>query len=518
MPDISIFFSYAREDEPLLVELKKYLQPIKRQGLISEWYDNNISAGLEWQQERATQLDSASIIALLISPDFLASDYIYNVEMQRAMQRHTEGTARVIPILLKPSHWENAPFTRLTPLPTSGQPITSWSDRNAAFLDVTRALSTAINDLRDQPSKQQNSLNSVSALDIQNVSENSDDQNATVTKIGTYIYTYDIHSGRVCVVNWSPSGKHIVSGGEGGVAYIWDSKTGHNFVTYRNHTNSIFPAKRVVWDAKWSPDGRFVASCGIGVTVHIWDAQTGKDLILYNHQMMTDFVTETFTLSWSPDGASIASATGGLHDIDQTIHIWNASTGRTQLKYAGHANGYGITSIFQVINIVWSPDGQYIASSGADKTTKRQKRLNFNPLRTFHTVQIWNAHTGQCFATCIGSFDYIWDLCWSPDSKYIATAEQDTTVYVWDIQSGNNVLMYRGHTKVVKGVAWSPDGSRIASASDDHTVHIWHATTGELLYVYREHTGKVATVAWSPDGTRIASAGSDGIVRIWQAV
>ncbi len=510
MPDISIFFSYAREDEPLLVELKKYLQPLKRQGLISEWYDNTISAGLEWRQERATQLDSASIIALLISPDFLASDYTYNVEMQQAMKRHADGRARVIPILLKPVHWESAPFAGLTPLPSNAQPVTRWPDQNEAFLDITRALLAVINDLQSRSSTQHNDISSFTPFTESSSSRAQSESKQSRKSIGTTLLTYDVHAKWVSTVAWSPDGRRIASGGGDGTVRIWNSESGQNFLTYRRHSDVFFSR---IWDAQWSPDGRFIASCGLGVTVHVWDASTGEDLVLYNHHMLTSFMTDTYTLSWSPDGNSIASATGGLQDIDQTIHVWNAATGSTQLKYAGHASGFA--AIFNVHTITWSPDGQYIASAGTGKITKK---LKFDPLRLFRTAQIWNAHSGQRIVTCIGSSDYIWDISWSPDSRYIATAEKDTQVYIWDARSGENVLIYHGHTKVARAVAWSPDGLRIASAGNEHTVHIWHAMTGKLLYVYREHTNAVTTIAWSPDGTRIASAGSDSIVRIWQAV
>lgn len=508
MPGTSIFFSYVHEDEPFLVEFKKHLQLLKRQGLISEWYDNNLSAGLEWRQERATQLDSASIIALLISSDFLASDYIYGVEMQRAMQRHEAGQARVIPILLKPVYWEDAPFAKLTPLPSNTLPIASWPDQNTAFLDVTKALRGIINDLQSEFLEEQNGTIST---DIENKSSTLKEEHAQSKRSpGTTILTYDAHTRGVNSVAWSPDGRRIASGSGDGTVRIWDSETGQNFLTYRRHSDVFFSR---IWDAQWSPDGRSIASCGLGVTVHVWDASTGEDLVLYNHHMLTSFMTDTYTLSWSPDGNSIASATGGLQDIDQTIHVWNAATGSTQLKYAGHASGFA--AIFNVRTITWSPDGQYIASAGTGKITKK---LKFDPLRLFRTAQIWNAHSGQRIVTCIGSSDYIWDISWSPDSRYIATAEKDTQVYIWDARSGENVLIYHGHTKVARAVAWSPDGLRIASAGNEHTVHIWHAMTGKLLYVYREHTNAVTTIAWSPDGTRIASAGSDSIVRIWQAV
>jgi hypothetical protein len=114
---LEIFYSYAHEDERLRKALDKHLSLLKRDGLISDWYDHKITAGKEWASEILTHLDSAQIILSLVSPDFIASDYCYSVEMQRAMERHELGDACVIPIILqrrggiKPPHPESVATT-----------------------------------------------------------------------------------------------------------------------------------------------------------------------------------------------------------------------------------------------------------------------------------------------------------------------------------------------------------------------------------------------------------------------
>src|SRR5713226_5126476 len=91
---IKVFLSYAHEDEPLLRKLETHLSLLKRQGLISTWYDRQIVPGTNWAATIDEQLEQASIILLLVSADFLASDYCYGVEMQRALQRHQAKQAR----------------------------------------------------------------------------------------------------------------------------------------------------------------------------------------------------------------------------------------------------------------------------------------------------------------------------------------------------------------------------------------------------------------------------------------
>jgi TIR domain len=95
---INILFCYAREDELFLNQLKAHLKPLQRRGLIEVWHDRDISAGMEWEREISQHLNTAQIILLLISPDFMNSDYCYGVEMKRALERHERKEAQVIPI------------------------------------------------------------------------------------------------------------------------------------------------------------------------------------------------------------------------------------------------------------------------------------------------------------------------------------------------------------------------------------------------------------------------------------
>src|SRR5579871_1216010 len=137
---MELFYSYSHKDEELRETLETHLSPLKRQGVIAGWHDRRISAGTEWADQIDEHLNSAQIILLLISADFLASDYCYDKEMTRAMERHEAGAARVIPIILRPCDWHGAPFGKLQALPKDAKPITDWSNRDAAFLDVAQGI------------------------------------------------------------------------------------------------------------------------------------------------------------------------------------------------------------------------------------------------------------------------------------------------------------------------------------------------------------------------------------------
>src|SRR6266571_4330806 len=139
---VKIFCCYAHEDEALLKKLKTQLRPLQRQGLVDVWYDRDISAGTEWEQEIKEQLNTAQIILLLVSPDFMDSDYCYGIEMQRAIERHERGEAIVIPIILRPVHWQIPPLNKLQALPTDALPVMSsgWQYQDEAFFNVTEGI------------------------------------------------------------------------------------------------------------------------------------------------------------------------------------------------------------------------------------------------------------------------------------------------------------------------------------------------------------------------------------------
>jgi hypothetical protein len=141
---VEVFFSYSHADDELRKELVKHLKLLQRQRLITQWHDREITAGEEWKSSIDQHLESAQVILLLISNDFMASDYCFAVEMGRALERHQEGTARVIPIILRPVDMKDAPFARLQALPRDAKPVTTWTNRDEAFLDVATGIRKVI--------------------------------------------------------------------------------------------------------------------------------------------------------------------------------------------------------------------------------------------------------------------------------------------------------------------------------------------------------------------------------------
>src|SRR5450755_2822696 len=161
MKALEIFYSYASKDEALQSMLEKQLGNLKQQGLISDWHQGKITAGVEHIQYAGDHLRTASIILLLISPDFLASDYCYSVEMKGAMERHEAGEARVIPVLLRPTDWKGTPFEKLSVLPSDGNPVTCWRNRDQAFLNIAQGIRSVAEEIHDFYEKEQKSYKSL---------------------------------------------------------------------------------------------------------------------------------------------------------------------------------------------------------------------------------------------------------------------------------------------------------------------------------------------------------------------
>ena len=144
---VEIFCSYAHEDEAWLRKLETHLSLLKRQGLVSLWYDRLIAPGTNWAKTIDTHLETASVILLLVSADFFVSDYCCGIEMKRALEREAAGEARVVPILVRPVDWKSTPFAHLQALPTDAKPIVSWRDKDTALTDVVAGIRRVLEDL-----------------------------------------------------------------------------------------------------------------------------------------------------------------------------------------------------------------------------------------------------------------------------------------------------------------------------------------------------------------------------------
>jgi hypothetical protein len=146
---LSLFVSYAHNDEGVKTELLKHLRPLERMGLIAEWHDRKLKAGEEWDRVISENLRKADIVLLLISVDFINSKYCFDVELEEALKMHEQGHARVIPVLVRKCLWSPMPFAKLQSLPKDGTAVNSWKDADEALTNVADGIRVVAEELME---------------------------------------------------------------------------------------------------------------------------------------------------------------------------------------------------------------------------------------------------------------------------------------------------------------------------------------------------------------------------------
>ena len=145
---VRLFYSYSHKDETLRNELETHLKLLQRVGLIEAWHDRKIEAGDDWKEQIDRNLEDADIILLLVSADFIASDYCYEKEMKRALEREKNRQARVIPVILRDVNWGRAPFAHLQALPENAKAVMTWPDRDTAWRNVSEGIEKVVEEIR----------------------------------------------------------------------------------------------------------------------------------------------------------------------------------------------------------------------------------------------------------------------------------------------------------------------------------------------------------------------------------
>lgn len=150
-PCAKIFCSYSHKDEKYRAELETHLALLARQGAVDVWHDRQIGPGHDWAREIDENLDHANLVLMLVSADFLASQYCYGIEMARALERAQQGSTRVVPILVRKCDLEGVPFGKLQWLPTGSRPIKNWTDRDSAWTDVAMGVRKVVQEIASLP-------------------------------------------------------------------------------------------------------------------------------------------------------------------------------------------------------------------------------------------------------------------------------------------------------------------------------------------------------------------------------
>ncbi len=301
-----------------------------------------------------------------------------------------------------------------------------------------------------------------------------------------------IFTGHLASINalaWSPDGKFIASASDDTFVQVFDAATGARRIIYRGHTEEV---AAVIW----SPNGQLIASAGQDRTAQIWKAASGGTPV-FVYKGHTDRVNG---LSWSSNGQLLASGSD-----DKSVQVWQADSGARAFTFLGHTAG--------VLCVGWQPNDSSVASGSWDGT-----------LRDWATVQHGDHFNAgdQIFNYGGHGNNEVYALAWSPDGNFIASAGADQTVQISNGVDGTPRPPFftdhrrKDHTNRVFAVAWSPDGTSIASGDQDGNVYVWKAASRTTFFRYTGHKGAVNAVAWSPDGKFIASGSADTTVHVWQ--
>ena len=339
---------------------------------------------------------------------------------------------------------------------------------------------------------------------------------------GAELRRLDGHTLSVSGVVVTPDNARIITASRDNTARVWDTRTGTAMLWLEGHSGNILAVTvtpdgaRIVTGA--APSQADAEAGAADATSRVWDASTGKE------QLRLKGTRTVRSVAVTPDGARIIT---GSHD--NIVRVWDAGTGEERLQLKGPRAMRGVAVTPDGTRFITSSDDNIVrvwdASSGAEL---RQFKNHRRPVQSIAvtpdgnrvvtgsldaTARVWDIGTGDETLRLNAGPGSVNAVAVAPDGVRIITGSSNGTVLVWDLRTGAEPLQLKGHTRGVRSVAVTPDGTRIATGSDDGTLRIWDASTG-LELLQKSHPKPVLSVAVTPDGGRVITA-SDNSVSVW---
>jgi WD40 repeat protein len=241
--------------------------------------------------------------------------------------------------------------------------------------------------------------------------------------------------------------------------------------------------------AAFTADGRTAATGSLDQTVKLWDTSTGR----VRHTLAVN-KGEVRSIAISPDDTTLAVALAEFDDagkvyISGAVELWDVKTAQRKTTLFQHTEAMS--------GVAFSPDGRTVAAGSHDQL-----------------VRLWDVNSGKLTATLKGHREWLKALAFSPDGRLLASGSGDHTIRLWDVKTDKLTMTLEGHARSVSVVAFSGDGQTLVSGSWDRTVRLWNVTTGQVTSTMVGHANWVSSVAFSREGWA-ASASIDRSVRLW---
>jgi len=326
------------------------------------------------------------------------------------------------------------------------------------------------------------------------------------------------HTDQIWDMAISPDGKYLVTSSRDKTARLWDFATGETIRIFSEHTD-------IVSGIAFSSDGKYVVTGSYDHTARLWDVATGQTLQVFTGQIAIEFI------AISPDGRNIVTTSHG------EVRVWDVATGKTVYVFIEDAK-------HMFLGVDYSPDGKYIlvASDDKDNEVRLWDAVTWEQVRVFNygtpigvqavafspngktiatgednIVVLWDVVTGQSISKLSGFRDFINDIKFSPDGKFLLAGGGDTTPRLWDVATGKTIRVFGGITQVVQAVAFSPDGKFVITTGNDRLVEAWSLQSSPGGMVFTGHSKAVRKASFSPDGKLVVTASDDFTARIWDS-